>query len=416
MSKKISTVLLSSALLVLSACQSLSPFGTGRDDDADGVSNLFDVDDDGDGLIELDNAMDLSSMCFVPDGSGFKSSPSAATNKRGCGDGCRGYELRADIDLRRASSCISIGNHFIHEEQFRVGRPFSAILDGNGHVIRNLRIEESLFRSRHHGLFAFTKGATIRNLHIRNVNIRAGKAAGALIGFAEHTDIIATSVSHSSIIGQEASGGLVGYGDNTRIHSSYARDSRISSSDNAGGLIGSGKRVSIRTSYALNNSIDGNGKVGGLAGNGDAVTISASYSAARELKGRIDVGGLIGFASGGAIRFSYAANRDLGSRDAGGLIGQWGERPDLLFSYWDANTSAASDNGYGVPHPTADLTGPTDFSGIYAAWLEGEPELIWCDKDGNGRVEEDEQTDDNRIWFMGAENQYPSIQCIQPHD
>ena len=304
MDKKNPFVFLFLALILLNGCQLLPQSAGGRDDDGDGISNLFDVDDDGDGLIEIDNAMQLSNMRLVPDGSGYKSSPFGGTSKRGCDTGCRGYELRADIDLSSINDWLSIGNNFFYEEQLQIGRPFTAIFNGNGRGIHNLKIRGHIFKSQHQGLFAATEGATIRNLHIYNADIRAGRqAAGALIGFAEHTDITAVSVSASSVIGKEAGGGLVGYGDNVHIRSSYARDSRIRSSDNSGGLIGNGNRTSIRASYALKNSIEGNSRVGGLAGNGDSLVIATSYSAQQEMKGRIDVGGLIGFASSGAVYF-----------------------------------------------------------------------------------------------------------------
>ena len=69
------------------------------DDDGDGVSRRNDVDDDGDGLIEIGTAAELDAIRYVPDGSGYRAANGSVRN-RGCpAAGCDGYELTADIDL-----------------------------------------------------------------------------------------------------------------------------------------------------------------------------------------------------------------------------------------------------------------------------------------------------------------------------
>ena len=69
------------------------------DDDGDGVSRRNDVDDDGDGLVEIGTAAELDAIRDVPDGSGYRLDNGSVRN-RGCPPaGCGGYELTADIDL-----------------------------------------------------------------------------------------------------------------------------------------------------------------------------------------------------------------------------------------------------------------------------------------------------------------------------
>ena len=40
------------------------------------------------------------------------------------------------------------------------------------------------------------------------------------------------------------------------------------------------------------------------------------------------------------------------------------------------------------------------------------PLSIWCDNDGNGEIQGEEQADDNRVWVFGDENDYPALRCV----
>ncbi len=406
-------ILLSCCLVLLGGCQ-LLPGSAGReDDDNDGVINLYDVDDDGDGLIEIDSIKGLNSLRLIPDGSGYKPSPVDATSKKGCGNGlnkneCEGYELVADLDLRYEGSWTSIGNDFSYDDRFQLGKPFTSILDGNGHSIRNIRFKEPLFRSRNHGLFSHTKGATIRNLYLHNVDLFAGKAGGAVVGLAEYTRLESLAVIDSTIEGKSAAGGLIGKGEYVRIVSSYVIGSTIEAEENSGALIGDARHTTIVASYATENKLKSLNNLGGLVGRGRELAISSSYSLAQQMNSWFLMGGLVGSVQGGAIQFSYAANQYDGI-EAGGLAGEWKNGSVAISSYWDLDTS--EDNGYGEGISLADLTRPTDFSGPYADWLAGEPRTIWCDSDHNGRIGEEERVEENRIWDLGDESQYPRIRC-----
>ena len=69
-------------------------------DDADGVAAAEDVDDDGDGLIEIATADELNNIRFVLDGSGYQAGAVATKDVTGCPPtGCSGYELVASVDL-----------------------------------------------------------------------------------------------------------------------------------------------------------------------------------------------------------------------------------------------------------------------------------------------------------------------------
>lgn len=405
------------AILLLSGCQLMGQLipELELDDDQDGISNFYDVDDDGDGLIEIYDAEGFNNIRNVPDGSGYKSYPFSPTNQKGCGSStaeeCHGYELRADLDLRNLGNWVPIGQNYIYEDNLYPGTPFSALFDGNGHSIRNMRITEHPFYQHHQGIFGMLNGAIIKNLRLHNVKVTAGKAAGALAGHAQYSRISGVTVTDVVVSGKEASGGIVGYGENVYLYASAVRASHISPKGNLGGLIGDARNTTIHSSYSVHNTIKGTHKVGGLVGNGHILNLFNSYSARQELQAQVDMGGLIGYAWGGKIRYSYAANIGLGGFElGGGLVGQWINNPYVDSSYWDQDTSGARDNGYGLAKKTTELQNAS--AEFYADWLDGEDIHLWCDQDGNGRIEEKEQTDDNRIWHFSDSPQYPSIRCV----
>ncbi len=131
------------------------------------------------------------------------------------------YELMADIDLKDA-----------------LWQPleFSGILDGNGHTVFNVKIRET--NPAHHttidgnhihydtlsaGLFSYASGATIRNLHLLNVDVRIAVDdhvfAAGLVGIADDTAISGCSVEGRIYVTTPrkmfGAGGLVGFGSGT---------------------------------------------------------------------------------------------------------------------------------------------------------------------------------------------------------
>ena len=407
------------AVLLLGSCQLLTAIipELGEDDDGDGVVNLFDVDDDGDGLIEIDVAEELDAIRNMPNGSGKKDTPTDPTERSGCGssagDECIGYELISDIDMAAIDNWIPIGRNYAYEGNLYSGISFSAIFEGNNHIIYNLNIKEHAFFANHQGLFSSLKGADIRNVHFDGIRVRADKGAGALAGRAEYSHIERVSVQNSDISGRGASGGLIGVSENSYIYAVAVSSSRIrhSRGSNVGGLVGDARNTTIRASSAEKNMLRGASKVGGLVGNARQLVLSTSYSLAQELQARDDMGGLIGFAWGGSIAYSYAANIGLGGKVlGGGLVGQWINNPNVRSSYWDEDTSGAADNGYGTAYRTAELQSAAAM--LYEDLQHGEDVDRWCDTNGNTRIEEEEKRDDNKVWQPLHAADYPRIRCL----
>ena len=113
-----------------------------------------DIDDDGNGLIEICDLEGLNAMRHQLDGTG-------------CYEGgvseCKGYELKKNLDFNDEAS---YSNATDHKSQWTTGagwepigsstNPFTAIFEGNSHTISNLMINRS--NTNRIGLFGYTRG------------------------------------------------------------------------------------------------------------------------------------------------------------------------------------------------------------------------------------------------------------------
>ena len=311
------------------------------DADGDGVSDVEDVDDDNDGLIEIhsldmlaninnnldgtsydSDGLDTGSTTFdacgptTPNGRGSicgAATADTAATIRNCGAGTRlcGYELARSLDFAEDSSydtgsrnkafwCprVSISGC---DGFFRRGvtngftglgtntANFNAIFEGNGLTISRLYMRyyvsdaETLFI----GFFKRTSAnASIRNLgllkvYVNNVNISSH--LGALVG--HNSGAVIASYTAGFIQGSYATdhiGGLVGTNAGTIVASySMAAINGSDGNDNAGGLVG--RNVgNVSASYAtgqISYFMTGNTNTGGLVGSkSSAARIVASYA------------------------------------------------------------------------------------------------------------------------------------------
>ncbi|MBE8182980.1 MAG: hypothetical protein HAW61_05615, partial [Candidatus Portiera sp.] len=156
-----------------------------NDNDADNSVDAFDVDADGDGLIEIHNVATLDAVRNNLAGTGLNLT-GAESDSTGCGattaDVCTGYELMADLDLNdldvlasgdfQGSNWEPIGVCVEDscEETFQF---FAGNFNGNDHIINNLDINTAEAKIGV-GLFgAVAYNVEISNVHLRNVNIMA---------------------------------------------------------------------------------------------------------------------------------------------------------------------------------------------------------------------------------------------------
>ena len=290
-------------------------------------------DDDADGLIDIYYLEDLNALRYQLDGSGYQMNLSSPISSQGCpATGCIGYELMRSLDFNVADSyqdstvdtawTTSTGWQPIGSDTNR----FSGIFEGNGHTIANLfmdRTESNL------GLFSVlhTNGR-IQNIGLLDAEVVGTK--GIISGLV--------SINYGAIINSYVTGEITGTGDFI------------------GGLVSSNEGAIIN-SYATG-TISGTSRVGGLVGVNDGSIIN-SY-AMEDVTGRDNVGGLVGVNNSGAIINSYATGLVRGNSNVGGLIGV--NSGSVTASYWNTQTSdqltSAGDNGV-TSATTVQLQSPT---------------------------------------------------------
>ncbi len=329
-----------------------------------------DYDKDDDGLLEVRRLDQLHAMRWDLDGDGTATDPGHAAAfanpiaDMGCpASGCVGYELAADLDFDTdGSGAVDAADAYWNgglgwEPIGDRSHPFTAVFDGNGHVITNLYIDRS---QNDVGLFSsIGSSSTIRGVGLAAVDVTGDQYTGSLVGWSEG-DVVA----------------------------SYASGRVTGSNSDAGGLVGTNESGSVTASYA-DVAVTGSSFVGGLVGqnHGD---ILAGY-AVGAVDGNAGVGGLVGFNTG-TVEASYATGAVTGLAVTGGLVGSNGGT--VTASYWDTTTSGQSASAGGVGHTTGELQTPTGYRGIYANWN--------VDIDGDGSADDP--------WHFGTASQYPVLQ------
>ena len=370
------------------------------------VCSTANIDKNKNGLIEICDLEGLNAMRHVKDGSGYKASASAAKITAGCkSGGCKGYELKKDLDFNDDASYSSIANKVIwteddgwdpigYYEGYRNAnnRPFTAIFEGNDHTISNLRINRP--NTDDVGLFGYIERGTINKVGLLSVKIKGDGYVGGLVGYTEYYGTITNSYATGAVEGNHDVGGLVGINwVDGIITNSYATGD-VEGNDRVGGLVGR-NRGAITNSYATGD-VEGNDRVGGLVGeNPYNGKITNSY-ATGAVEGNDRVGGLVG-RNNGKITNSYATDAVTGTRSyVGGLVG-YNYNGTITNSYaTDAVTGTGSYVGGLVGYnyngtitnsgvkTTAELQRPTSAIGIYAHWSTAN-------------------------WDFGTSNQYPAL-------
>ena len=312
---------------------------------------------------------------------------------------------------------------------------FETVFEGNGHTISNLHIdgpEKKTEAETPVGLFGTVSTmGRVRNTGLVDAEVTApwpwqGKSTGVLVsinrGIISNSHVTGSlkadgggnlgglvgrnlgeirdsyaSVTISALRENVASvaGGLIGF-NRGLVRDSYA-DGSVFGSD-AGGLVASNYGIVLRC-HALGPVTGSTSDVGGLTGG--ARTIIASY-ATGDATGQSEVAGL---GNSKTINASYSISKVSGDRQIRGLGLVWSNRmflrgsyPDLMItSYWDTDVSGVAINDprrrvakwNGVPMgaegmSTAELQGPTGYTGIYADW---DLDLDYTDWDGDPKLE-----------------------------
>ncbi len=411
-----------------------------EDCDMDGEMDGTDIDDDGDGLIEIAMAAEFDAVRHQLDGTGRKLSADATLNQTGCGGGqdangvditsCSGYELVADISLATyaddegGKGWQPLGHDTNTNTDDCQGAAFAGIFEGNGWTISGLNISRS--GEDCVGLFGhIAADATIRNLILHAKTVIGRRLVGGLVGvMGTEADIYSSSVVVGEVSGTgNVIGGLVGDSRSARIVSSSVVAAEVSGDSFVGGLAGVSQRGQIYSSSVVVGvvSADGTGPlrpVGGLVGDAQLGQIYSSSVVVDELSGTDSgqVSGLSGNSINGKVAYSYVVS----GSDTNMLVGTIGTVPEVA-SYWDSNTSGVTSGNTGDPKTTSELRNPTGYADIYDSWDDetvmfsdgptDEPLAVWCDRDNSGAIESAERDPSNLIWDFGDSDEYPAIRC-----
>ncbi len=296
------------------------------DTDRDSVIDSVDVDNDNDGLIDINTLAELHNMRYNLDGTSYKTSgtdggstagaPTAPTsNCTTATDGVYlcGYELlqNLDFDLDGDGSTVEADGSLDDDDD---AAPYFVVSDGGWDPIGD---DTNLFDALFEG-----NGFTISNLAIRRDQIDLGLFGGINPGsHVRNIGSVDASITHIGGSGTPSNvGGLVGnvFG---AVIASYATGSVVGiDADRVGGLVGD-LSGAITASFATANVAGGTGdnNTGGLVGRIRSTGyIDASYATGNVNGngGNDRVGGLVGLqqaANPAAITASYAT----GNVDAG---------------------------------------------------------------------------------------------------
>lgn len=230
------------------------------------------------------------------------------------------------------------------------GGPFNGTLDGAGHTISNLTINEP--NGTRVGLFSRINEGTVRNLTLANVAVTGQNIVGALAGSVVDSDIENVHITSGTVngtsedydnyigglVGDSADARYLGVTTNVTVNAPYT--------DQVGGLIGYSGSDSIEQSGAYG-SVTGHGDVGGLVGYASGSDLSWVHAKGNVTGSWTNVGGLVGTLEDGTVANSYARGSVSGVSKVGGLIGEIVNNFSLSYNYSTGHVTVVPDGDAG---------------------------------------------------------------------
>ncbi|WP_141047935.1 GLUG motif-containing protein [Aliarcobacter cryaerophilus] len=205
------------------------------------------------------------------------------------------YELGSNIDAGVTKTDTANWGTAGFNPIGNASNKFNGTFDGLGFTISNLYINRPT--QDYIGLFGYTNSsAVIKNIGLKDVDIRGNYYVGGLVGVNENGKI-SNSYAAGTVSGAEKIGVLAGLNNGT-ISNSYSIGS-VNGELYTGGLVGYNYMGTISNSYATGN-VTGQSFLGGLVGFNHMGTITNSY-AIGSVTGNTNVGGLVGFNTYDAI-------------------------------------------------------------------------------------------------------------------
>ena len=161
------------------------------------------------------------------------------------------FELANDIDLDAEGYGVSNGGQGWTPIGI-YGSGFSGTFDGAGYVISGLFIDDGGLEDA--GLFGHISGGTVKNLGVKNVNIKGYRFVGGLAGSVYTSGSVINCYATGTVSGNgDDVGGLVGIVEGSSVSYSYATATVSSTSgygSYVGGLAGGVLNGSVTNCYA----------------------------------------------------------------------------------------------------------------------------------------------------------------------
>ncbi|MEA3287577.1 MAG: hypothetical protein U9Q77_09420, partial [Candidatus Marinimicrobia bacterium] len=142
------------------------------------------------------------------------------------------YAQTTDIDASATST-------WYNAEGFlplgKLSTKFTGTYDGNGYSITSLTFDRG--STKYQGLFGYTDGATLTDIHIIDVGIDGDDYCGGLVGKASNSTAISGCIVEGLVQGDDHIGGFAGGVNGSTIQNSYSRAS-VGADTHGGGFAG----------------------------------------------------------------------------------------------------------------------------------------------------------------------------------
>ncbi len=337
------------------------------------------IDEDNDGLVDINYLEDLDAIRHQLDGSGYRANVEEIKITFGCpSEGCKGYELLRNLDFNDLESYRNAEQNMHRWTGAGAWQPiagtFTGTFQGNNKTIANLRVRGN------GGLFVAigsdSRAVYIDGIGLSGVDIKGDIVAGIATSCKQCT--ISNSYVIGNVEGTTATAGLL-----NDITTTSGRVARISNSYFIGNLVANGQSA----------------VGGGLIGDIDSDTIISNSYVVGTITAQHDdgfIGGMVGVRSSSTLDIvnSYASVLSTKAGVPQSLFGGNKDPNDKLAPtaravYLDEDISRVGVT-LGESRRTVELQKPTSATGIYMRWRS--------DNLGNS---------DN--WDFGTDRQYPAI-------
>jgi len=243
--------------------------------------------------------------------------------------------IKTQTDLKNLATQVNNGNTFSQHKALQIvenidlqnnpwvpignnQHKFSGVLNGNGHTISNLYINNGALE--YQGLFGCTSYATICNLTINSGSINAKNNCGAIVGYFENGKI-ENCINNIGVTGSNNIGGIIGWDNNVAGIENCINTGNIRGNTSVGGVTGKHQANGTVKKCGNIGTITGNQQIGGIVGTSMDSSIESTYN-----KGIISVsvnqgGGIVGYCTETGILYSYNTANVTGSYMVGGIAG-----------------------------------------------------------------------------------------------